>query len=226
MRATPRSTVERDATDAPEQGYTEWRCTNCDNTAPKNNPPCRRCGNMSFDQVAVRASDFDDETRATGRVEILRENTRVVAAALAVVAVVVAATLASAGVFVVADPVFGYRYGAVTPAPADGDGTLTAAEFHGRVAADNADTSLAWSGRTLELSYRSGATDGDSLTTELFGIAVVYADYVDGGGDAARLQITARVGDRPARVVVDSRDAAAFATEELSRTDYRDRVVG
>jgi len=209
-----------------ERGYTEWRCTNCGNAAPKNNPPCRRCGAMGFEQAEVRASDFDEETRVPSTVAILRENGRVVAAVLAVAAVVLVATLASAGVFVVADPVFGYRYGAVPAESPDDDGRLTAAEFHGRVAADHADTTLSWSGRTLRLSFRSGAESGDVLADEFVDVAVAYAAYVESGGDAARLRITARVGDRSARVVVGREDAAAFARGEVTRETYADRVLG
>ena len=218
-----------DASDAsdrtPERSYTEWRCTNCGNAAPKNTPPCRRCGAMSFEQTEVRASDFDEETRVPSTVAILRENAPVVAAALAVLVVVGVATLASAGVFVVSDPVFGYRYGAVPAESPDDDGRLTAAEFHGRVAERHADTTLSWSGRTLRLSFRSGAESGDVLAAEVVDVAVVYAAYVEGGGDAARLQITARVGDRRARAVVDTADAAAFARGDITRETYVDRVA-
>ena len=47
-----------------EAGYAEWRCRNCGHGVPKHNPPCSRCGNMRFERVEVRASEFDDETVA------------------------------------------------------------------------------------------------------------------------------------------------------------------
>ncbi len=210
----------------PEQGYTEWRCTNCGNAAPKNSPPCRRCGGMQFEQAEVRASDFDRETRVPSTAAILRENARVAAAAVAVAAVVVVAALASAGVFVVTDPAFGYRYGAVPAESPDDDGRPTAAEFHGRVAADHAETALSWSGRTLQLTFRSDAEAGDALADEVVAVAVTYAAYVERGGDGARLRITARVGDRRARAVVEGEDAAAFARGDITREAYAGRVVG
>lgn len=180
---------------------------------------------MSFEQHEVRASDVDVGTASTR--ELLRENARPVGAGLVVLALVAAVSLASAGVFVVSDPFgLGYRYGAVSPVATDGDSQLTAAEFHGRVAGDYRDTSLSWSGRTLRLSYASDAASNGALAAELVGIAVVYATYVDDGGDAARLRITATLEGRgQARVVVDSADAAAFAAGEISRPTYRERVL-
>lgn len=180
---------------------------------------------MSFEQHEVRASDVDVGTASTR--ELLRENARPVGAGLVVLALVAAVSLASAGVFVVSDPFgLGYRYGAVSPVATDGDSQLTAAEFHGRVAGDYRDTSLSWSGRTLRLSYASDAASNGALAAELVGIAVVYATYVDDGGDAARLRITATLEGRgQARVVVDSADAAAFAAGEISRSTYRERVL-
>lgn len=209
----------------PEAAYTEWRCTNCGRGVPKHNPPCKRCGNMGFEQVEVRASDIDVGTASTR--QLLRENARPVGAGLLVLALVAAVSLANVGVFVVSDPFgLGYRYGAVSPVADDGDSQLTAAEFHGRVASDYRDTALSWSGRTLELSYASDATSNDALAAELVDIAVVYATYVDDGGDAARLQITADLaGDGGARVVVERADAAAFAAGDISRATYRDRIL-
>jgi hypothetical protein len=211
-----------------EAGYAEWRCTNCGHGVPKHNPPCSRCGNMGFERVEVRASDFDDETVAASTRQILRENARLAAVAAAVVAVVLVATLAGAGVFVVSDPFgLGYRYGAVPAETPDDDGRLTAAELHGRAAAAHAETSLAWSGRRLDLAFRSDARSDDELAADLTGVAVAYADYVAGGGDAARLRVTARLpGDRRARVTVARADAAAFAAGEITRETYRDRVLG
>ena len=218
-------TTDEGVTSDPEAAYTEWRCTNCGRGVPKRNPPCKRCGNMQFEQVEVRASDVDVGTASTR--ELLRENARPVAAGLLVVVVVAAVSLANVGVFVISDPFgLGYRYGAVSPVAPDGDSQLTAAEFHGQVASEHRDTDLSWSGRTLRLSYASDATSNDALAAELVDVAVVYATYVDDGGDAARLRITANVDGRGgARVVVDSADAAAFAAGDISRATYRDRVL-
>ncbi len=180
---------------------------------------------MQFEQFEVRASDVDVGTASTR--ELLRENARPVGAGLLVLAVVAAVSLANVGVFVISDPLgLGYRYGAVTPVAADGDSQLTAAEFHGRVAGEYRDTSLSWSGRTLEFSYASDATSNEALAAELVDVAVVYATYVDDGGDAARLQITADLEGRgQARVVVERADAAAFAAGDISRATYRERVL-
>jgi hypothetical protein len=95
--------------DDAEFGYTEWRCENCGHSAPKNNPPCDRCGNMRFEQMEVHASDFDDEIRVAGTLELVRENARTVGAAVAILLVVAVVGLANAGVFVVADS-FGLGY--------------------------------------------------------------------------------------------------------------------
>ncbi|MFB6304127.1 MAG: hypothetical protein ABEH47_03095 [Haloferacaceae archaeon] len=215
-------------TDDTEYGYTEWRCENCGHGVPKNNPPCSRCGNMRFEQVVVRESDFDEATRVPSTAEVLRDNARLAGASVAVVLVVAVVGLASAGVFVLSDPLgLGYRYGAVDAAPDDGDGTLTAAELHGRVAAEHADASLRWRGRELRLSYRTTAASNAVVATELVQVAEWYAAYVDDGGDAARLRITATVGERGrARVTVERADAAAFADGTLSRSEYRTRVLG
>lgn len=211
--------------DREEYGYTEWRCTNCGRSAPKNNPPCDRCGNMEFEQVEVRESDFDDEIRGASTAQILRENARLVGAVAAVVLVVVVAALASSGVFVVSDPFgLGYRFGAVDAVAPDGDGTLTAAELHGRVAAEYADSSMRWYGRGLELSFRSEATTGGALARDIGTVAVWYAEYVGDGGDARSLQITAQTGDGRARVTVERADAAAFASGEITEAQYRSRI--
>jgi hypothetical protein len=180
---------------------------------------------MQFEQFEVRASDVDVGTASTR--ELLRENARPVGAGLLVVALVAAVSLANVGVFVISDPFgLGYRYGAVSPVAADGDSQITAPEFHGQVSSEYRDTSLSWSGRTLQLSYVSDATSNDALAAELVDIAVAYAAYVDDGGDAARLRITVDLDGRgQARVVVDSTDAAAFAAGDISRTTYRDRIL-
>lgn len=210
---------------AAERAYTEWRCTNCGKSVPKHNPPCTRCGNMEFEQVRISEHDFDEEIRGPNTLELVRENWATVGASVVIVVGVVVAALAAAGVFVVSDPFgLGYRYGAVDAVAPDDDGTLTAAEFHGQVASEYDDTSLGWSGRTLELSYTSGAASNAALADELTQIAVWYADYVGDGGDAERLQVTASVGDGRARVVVDSADASAFAAGDITEAEYRSRI--
>jgi hypothetical protein len=217
-----------DETDQGEYGYTEWRCESCGHGTPRNNPPCNRCGNMSFEQVEVHASDFDEATRAAGTRELLRENARTVGAAVALVLVVGTATLASAGVFVLSDPLgLGYRYGAVDAVTPDDDGRLTAAELHGRAAAVHDDTALRWSGRRLELAYDSRAGSNAALAAEFVRIGGWYATYVDDGGDAARLRITAAVGERGrARVTVERADAAAVAAGDITESEYRTRILG
>lgn len=210
---------------AAERAYTEWRCTNCGKSVPKHNPPCTRCGNMEFEQVRISEHDFDEEIRGPSNLELLRENWATVGASVVIVVGVVVAALASAGVFVVSDPFgLGYRYGAVDAVEPNADGTLTAAEFHGQVASEYDETSLGWSGRTLELSYTSAASSNAALADELTQIAVWYADYVAGGGDAERLQVTASVGDGRARLVVDSADARAFAAGDITESEYRSRI--
>lgn len=208
-----------------EYGYTEWRCTNCGHSAPRNNPPCDRCGNMQFEQVEVRASDFEDEITPASTTEILRENAHLVGAVAAIVVVVVVATLASAGVFVVSDPFgLGFRFGAVDAVSPNDDGTLTAAELHGRVAAQYGDTSMRWYGRGLVLSYRSEAPTGGAVAEEIGTIAVWYAEYVGDGGDADSLEITAQTPEGRARVTVERADAAAFAAGTISESEYRSRI--
>jgi hypothetical protein len=222
--ADPRSDPSADA----EYGYTEWRCENCGHTAPKNNPPCSRCGNMRFEQVYVSEGDFDDVS-APSTLELIRENPRPVVAGLAILVVAALVGAASVGAVVLADPLgLGYRYGAVDAVPADGDGTLTTAEFHGRVADEVAggDTSLQWYGRTLELSYVSSADSNEALVAELTEVGVLYAEYVADGGDAARLRVTADIADGGrARVFVSSADATAFANGELSRGQFQSRIL-
>jgi predicted nucleic acid-binding Zn-ribbon protein len=211
--------------DRAEFGYTEWRCTNCGHGVPKNNPPCDRCGNMEFEQVEVRESDFDAEVRGASNRELLRENWWSVGGGLAILLVVAVAALASAGVFVVSDPLgLGYRYGAVDAVQPNADGTLTAAELHGRVAANYSDTAMSWNGRTLQVSFRSDASSNDQLTEDVVQVATWYADYVGDGGDAATFQITVQTGDGRARATVDRADAAAFAAGDISESTYRSRI--
>ena len=211
--------------DREEFGYTEWRCTNCGHGVPKNNPPCDRCGNMEFEQVEVRESDFDDEVRGASNRELLRENWWSVGGGLAILLVVAVAALASAGVFVVSDPFgFGYRYGAVDAVSPNDDGTLTAAELHGQVAANYSDTAMNWNGRALQVGFRSDATSNAQLAEDVLQVATGYATYVGDGGDAASLQITVRTAEGRARVRVDRTDAAAFANGEISASQYRSRI--
>jgi hypothetical protein len=179
---------------------------------------------MRFEQVEVRASDFDDVTAAS-TAAIVRENAGLVVAVVAVLSVVVVAMLASAGVFVVSDPLgLGIRFGAVEAVSPNDDGTLTAAELHGRVAAEYGDSSMRWYGRGLELSYRSDATTTGALAEEVSTVAVWYAEYVGDGGDADSLEITVRTGDGRARVTIDRADAAAFAAGDISESQYRSRI--
>jgi hypothetical protein len=211
--------------DREEFGYTEWRCTNCGHGVPKNNPPCDRCGNMEFEQVEVRESDFDEEVRGASNRELLRENWWSVGGGVAILLVVAVAALASAGVFVVSDPFgFGYRYGAVDPVSPNGDGRLTAAELHGQVAANYSDTSMSWNGRTLQVAFHTDATSNERLVEDVLQVATGYADYVGDGGDAASLQITVRTTEGRARVRVDRADAAAFAAGDISESTYRSRI--
>lgn len=212
--------------DREEFGYTEWRCTNCGHGVPKNNPPCDRCGNMEFEQVEVTESDFDEEVHGASNRELLRENALTVGAGVAIILMVAVAGLASAGVFVVSDPLgLGYRFGAVDAVSPDADGTLTAPELHGQVADEYADTSMRWYGRGLELSFRSDATSNDALVEDVTTVAVWYADYVGDGGDAAHLQMTVTVADGGrARLTVDHADAAAFAAGDISESEFRSRI--
>lgn len=209
-----------------EFGYTEWRCTNCGNGAPKRNPPCDRCGGLEFERVEVRESDFDAEIRGPSTVELLRENALTVGAGIVILLVGTVAISASAGLFVVADPFgFGYRFGAVEAVTPNDDGTLTAAELHGQVAAAYDDTSMRWYGRGLELAYESSADSNAALATELTEIGTWYATYVGDGGEARSLQITATVrGGGRARVTIARADAAAFAAGDISESEYRSRI--
>lgn len=209
-----------------EYGYTAWQCTNCGHEVPKNNPPCDRCGNMAFEQIEVHESDFAEEIRGPSNLQLLREHALSVGAGVAILLVVAVAVLANAGVFVVSDPFgLGYRYGAVEAVSPNDDGTLTAGEFHGRVAAAYDDTRLQWDGRDLALAYRSSATSGGAVADELTRIATWYATYVHDGGTARQLRITATVAEgRRVRVTVASADARRFAAGELSETEYRSRI--
>lgn len=217
-----------ESSDEIEHRYTAWQCTNCGNEIPKNNPPCTRCGNMRFEQIEVHERDFDDEIRGPSTLQLLREHALTVGAGVAILLGVAVAVLAHAGVFIVSDPVgLGYRYGAVEATTPNDDGTLTASEFHGRVAATYSDTSLRWKGRKLLLSYQSSASSKEVLEDELTEIAMWYATYISDGGDAEQLRITTRLsGDRRAQVVVMSSDARQFAAGEITEAEYRSRIFG
>lgn len=209
----------------PERRYTEWRCTNCGHGVPKNNPPCDRCGNMQFEQVEVSAGDFSDEIAGASTRELLRDNAITVGAAVAILLVVAVAGLASAGVFVVSDPVgLGYKFGAVEPVQPNDDGTLTEAELHGRVAETYADTSMRWYGQGLELSFSSDAGSNAALVEDVTTVATWYAQYVGDGGAASSLEITVRTAEGRARVTVARADAAAFAAGDISVSEYRSRI--
>jgi hypothetical protein len=207
--------------------FSEWRCTECGHGHPKNNPPCDRCGNMQFELVETDPSAFEPGSGAS-YLDILRENAALAVVAFLVVSVAALAVLANAGVFVLADPFgLGFRYGAVEAVQPDGDGTLTAGEFAGLVAEEHDVQGVSWSGRTLELRYATNADSGGALGAELGDIAVTYAEYVERGGDAARLQVTAvREDGRGARIVVERSLAQRFVDGELTREQYVSRALG
>jgi len=207
--------------------FSEWRCTECGHGHPKNNPPCDRCGNMQFELVETDPDEFAPGEGAS-YLDILRENAALAAVAFLVVSVAGLAVLANAGVFVLADPFgLGYRYGAVEAVQPDDDGTLTAEEFAGLVDQEYDVQGVSWSGRTLELRYATATDSSGALGTELGDIAVTYAEYVERGGDAARLQVTAvREDGRGARVVVQRSLAQRFVDGELSREQYVSRALG
>lgn len=79
---------DEDAADAP--AYTEWQCTECGTGHPRNTPPCRRCGNMQFERVAVESGDVSDYVPTTGWLDVER---RYLAGIFLVVAVVALAGL-------------------------------------------------------------------------------------------------------------------------------------
>ena len=207
--------------------FSEWRCTECGHGHPKNNPPCDRCGNMRFELVEADPATFEPGSGAS-YLDILRENAVLAVVAFLVVSVAGLTVLANAGVFVLADPFgLGYRYGAVDAVQPDGDGTLTAGEFHAIVDEEYDVQGVSWSGRTLELRYATNADSGGALGAQLGDIAVTYADYVEQGGDAGRLQVTAvRDDGRSARITVERSLAQRFVDGELSRDEYVSRALG
>lgn len=209
-----------------EYAYTAWQCTNCGHEVPKNNPPCDRCGNMAFEQVEVHEADFAEEIQGPGNLQLLRENALTVGTGVAILLLVAVAVLANAGVFVLADPFgLGYRYGAVDAVQPNDDGRLTAGEFHGLVAAEYDDTTVRWDGRKLTLRYRTSANGEAAVADELVTIAKWYATYVNDGGAARRLRITAISTDGPRfRVTVPGTAARRYATDEISETEYRSRI--
>ncbi|MFC7177031.1 hypothetical protein [Halosegnis marinus] len=209
-----------------EAGYTEYRCTNCGRTTPKNTPPCDRCGGYDFERVEVRASDFDDEIRGGSTLAVVRDNPGVAAGIVVVVLGIVLAALAYGGVLVVADPTGTYRFGTVPAEPVDDDGTLTAGEFRTRVAATHEVERLAWGGTGLDMRVRTEATGGGPVSEEILSVARTYAEYVGSGGEAASLTLTMETPGGEARVTVAAADARAYANGELTDAQYRERVLG
>ena len=209
-----------------EMGYTEYRCTNCGRTTPKNTPPCDRCGGYDFERVEVTASDFDDEVRAPSNVQLLRENPGVAAGIVVVLAGLLIAALAYSGAVVVADPTGTYRFGAVSATPVDDDGTLTAGEFRTQLEANHEIAAMRWSGRGIDLRVETGATANDAVVAEVMDVARSYATYVGAGGEAATLELTVATPDGEARVRIDGDDARAYADGDISEGTYRDRVFG
>jgi len=209
-----------------EIGYTEYRCTNCGRTTPKNTPPCDRCGGYDFERVEVTASDFDDEVRAPSNVQLVRENPAVAAGIVVVLAGLLVAALAYSGAVVVADPTGTYRFGAVSGTAVDDDGTLTAGEFRTQLEADHEVAAMRWSGQGLSVRVETDATANDAVVAEVMAVARSYATYVDSGGEAAALELTVATPDGEARVRIDAADARAYADGDISEGAYRDRVFG
>ena len=57
VREEPATSGSERAADATGDSVTVWACTECDRQHPRNNPPCSRCGHMSFEQ---REQHFED----------------------------------------------------------------------------------------------------------------------------------------------------------------------
>jgi hypothetical protein len=210
-----------------EYRYTEWRCTNCGYGVPKNNPPCDRCGAMRLDRVEITGADFDSELEAPGFPDLLAENPLAAVAAFLVVSVAAVAVLVGSGAFVLSDPFgLGYRYGAVEAVEPDGDGTFTAGEFRGAVAEEYEVETVRYSGRRLELVYRTDSNSNEGFTGEVATIAELYARYAASGGEAERLRIVATAdGNRVGRLTVESSWAREFAAGDLSREGYLSRIA-
>jgi hypothetical protein len=181
---------------------------------------------MRFELVETDPATFEPGT-GVSYLDILRENTILASVAFLVVSVATLTILANAGVFVLADPFgLGYRYGAVESVEPNQDEILTGSEFRALVAADYQVQSVTWSGRTLKLTYQTTADSNAATGDELANIAVTYAEYIQAGGDAARLQITA-IGDnrRGVRVTVEQSLAKRFLDGELTRKQYVSRAL-
>lgn len=209
-----------------EMRYTEYRCTNCGHTTPKNTPPCDRCGGYDLETVEVRASDFDEETTVPTVLTLAREEPLLAGGIVGLLLVLSVAALAWTGAFVVADPTGTYRLGSVDAAQPAGDGPTTAGEFRTTVARDHTVTGLHWVGTELSLSVESDATSNAAIASEIMDIARLYADYVDRGGDAASLEVTLATEQGGVTISVSSEAARAYASGDLSDSAYRERVLG
>ncbi|MEF8876403.1 MAG: zinc ribbon domain-containing protein [Haloarculaceae archaeon] len=213
--------------ESPRMRYDVWRCPECGHEHPKNNPPCDRCGAMRLDRVEITESDFESELETPGFLDLLAENPLPAVVAAVVLAVAAVAVLSGSGVFVVSDPFgLGYRYGAVDAVQPDDDGTFTAGEFRAAVEAEYEVETVRYSGRRLELVYRSGADSNEAFTGEVATVAELYARYAASGGEAERLRIVATAdGNRLGRLTVESSWAREFAAGDLSREAYLSRIA-
>jgi hypothetical protein len=182
---------------------------------------------MRFELIETDPATFEPGN-GISYLDILRENSTLTTIAVVVVSVAALTVLANAGVFVLGDPFgLGYRYGAVEPVEPDQDGILTGGEFRALVAADYQVQSMAWSGRTLRVTYRTTADSEVATGDELADIAVIYAEYIRAGGDAARLQITAVRDDGGGfRITVEQSLANRFLEGELTRNQYVSKALG
>lgn len=207
--------------------YDVWRCPECGHEHPKNNPPCDRCGAMRLDRVQVTEEDFESELEAPSFLDLVAENPLPAIVAAVVLAVAGVAVLAGSGVFVVSDPFgLGYRYGAVEAVEPDDDGTFTAGEFRAAVEEEYEVETVRYSGRRLDLVYRTEAASDEAFTGEVATIAELYARYAASGGNAERLRIVATDdGDRVGRLTVESSWAREFAAGDLSREEYLSRIA-
>lgn len=207
--------------------YDVWRCPECGHEHPKNNPPCDRCGTMGLERVEVTEDDFEAELDTPSFLDLLAENPLPAVVAAVVVSVAAVAVLAGSGVFVLSDPFgLGYRYGAVEAVEPDGDGTFTAGEFRGAVAEEYEVETVRYSGRRLELVYRTDSTSNEGFTGEVATIAELYARYAASGGEAERLRIVPTAdGNRVGRLTVESSWAREFAAGDLTRETYLSRIA-
>lgn len=207
-------------------GYDEWRCPNCGHGHPKNTPPCDSCGHMELERVHVSATDFDDELRGAGWLELVRENALLVLATVLVVGVVGGVVATSSGLLVLSDPFgWGYKWGTVDAAEPGTAEPGSAAALRGDLAQELTVLSFAWRGQHLELTYRSDAQTAAQFDREVETVTLDYARYVDAGGEATRLSVEVQ-GYEGGRTLTVERDwAAAYNAGELSREEYVDRVA-